>query len=81
LSKIKTSKMWYITTFVARGCYVCRMIKHVASLVLANEENERLPQIVGNLNTQSHYVFSLRKRIHKDHGDMKWMKSHDSHVT
>lgn len=73
--------MWYTTTFVAKGCYICRMIKHVASLVSTNEENERFLQIVGNLKTQSHYVFSLRKRIRKDHGDMKWMKSHDCHVT
>ncbi len=77
----KISKMWYTTTFVTRGCYICRMIKHVVSFVLANEENERFLQIVGNLKTRSHYVFSLKKRIHKDHGNMKWMKSHEYHVT
>ncbi len=49
--------------------------------MLANEENERFLQIVGNLKIGSHYVFSLRLRIRKDHGDMKWMKSHDYCVT
>ncbi len=32
-----------------------------------------------NPKTFAHYVFSLRKKVHKD-GDLKGMKSHDFHV-
>jgi hypothetical protein len=36
-------------------------------------------QIILNLKTLTHYVFSLRKRVQKD-GDLRGMKSHDFHV-
>ncbi len=36
-------------------------------------------QIILNLKTPTRYVFSLKKRIHKD-GDLRGMKSHDFHV-
>ncbi len=36
-------------------------------------------QIILNLKTPTHYVFSLKKWIQKD-GDLRGMKSHDFHV-
>jgi hypothetical protein len=43
------------------------------------KKKKRFIQIVGNFKTPSHYVSSLRKRIHKD-VEMTGMKSHDYHV-
>ncbi len=56
---------------------VGKIIKHLASYVMSNEEKNRF--LLGNFKTTSNYVSSLKKRIHKD-GDMKGMKWHDYHV-
>jgi hypothetical protein len=55
-----------------------KIIKHVASYMVSNEKKDRF--LLGNLKTTSNYVFSLKKKVHKD-GDMKGMKSHEYHVT
>lgn len=36
-------------------------------------------QIILNSKTLTQYVFSLRKKVHKD-GDLKGMKSHNFHI-
>jgi hypothetical protein len=50
---------------------VGKIIKHLASYVMSDEEKNRF--LLGNFKTTSNYVSSLKKRVHKD-GDMKGMK-------
>jgi hypothetical protein len=42
-------------------------------------DRKKVVQIILNLKTPTHYVFSLKKWVEKD-GDLKGLKSHDFHV-
>jgi hypothetical protein len=54
-------------------------IKPIASYVLTNLEKKRFFHIIHVLKMLTHYVSSLKKKVHKD-GDFKGMKSHDFYV-
>jgi hypothetical protein len=51
----------------------------MAFYVLTNQEKEIFLHILLNLRRCTHYIFSLKKKVHKD-GDLKGMKLHDFHV-
>jgi hypothetical protein len=52
----------------------CGLIKSGTSYVLTNQE-EIFLCILLHLKTPTHYVSSLKKKVHRD-GDLKGMKSH-----
>jgi hypothetical protein len=52
-------------------------IKPIIPYVLTYRK--KVVQIILNLKTPTHYVFSLKKWVEKD-GDLKGLKSHDFHV-